>query len=74
MCNCIEETTKLIIERTGDPNAYIHCSYSFSNLEAKPSGLTACYREKKWDGTFKERESKIGIVPTYCPFCGKKYE
>ena len=74
MCNCIETMEKLISEKTGDPDAYLGVSYNPLDLSEKPTGMYAMYREKKKDGTFKERETRIGIVPTYCPFCGKKYD
>lgn len=75
LCNCIEDTEKLIIEKTGDPEAYMHVYYALGEKTTiKPAGMHLFYHEKKKDGTFKQSESKIAIVPTFCPFCGKKYE
>ncbi len=74
MCDCLEKTRLLIVEKTGDPDAYIDVTYNFNNLGQKPAGMRAHYREKKKDGSFKERETHIGISPTFCPFCGVKYD
>ena len=74
MCDCIEKAEKLIREKVGDPEACIHVTFAIQDLAQKPAGMHAVYREKKKDGQFKERESRIGIVPTYCPFCGINYD
>lgn len=75
MCNCIDNINKVIREEYGDPEASLDVGFFFGSsiLEVKPSGLGAHYRKKKKDGTFQERQSAVGITPTFCPFCGKNY-
>jgi len=75
VCDCIATTEKLIREKTGDPNAWVQTSVSILEKgQEYPSGLMAFYREKRADGRFKLKESRIGIKPTFCPFCGVKYD
>ena len=76
MCNCISEVDKTLADKYDDPDASVCVGFTFKNgsLDTRPSGLEARYHARKKDGTYSYRESKVSIVPVYCPFCGRKYE
>jgi hypothetical protein len=73
MCNCIEKVSNAIREDYEDPEAELDTIMVMQvdaiNLYPR---LAATYRPKKKDGTFA-KVKMVGIRPTYCPFCGVKY-
>ena len=75
-CNCLHEVEKMLREHLGDPEATVDVGFSLfgNNLDVKPSGLAVTYREKKKDGTFSTKKKKKGLMPAFCPWCGKKYD
>lgn len=73
MCNCYNEVEKKYKERTGDEKAKIDGALIFGSGCFYPT-LTGLYHKKKKDGTLSNRVSEEHILPTYCPFCGKRYE
>jgi hypothetical protein len=75
-CNCIKDVQDLIRERYQDPEATINVGFAFggNTLDVKPSGMGFTYRPKKKDGTYSTKQKEGGLSPSYCPFCGKKYE
>lgn len=72
MCNCLEEINEKYREQTGDNYAGVCSIFSF-DFGSLPK-LEAHHRFKKKDGTLINRNITETIIPTYCPFCGKKYD
>jgi hypothetical protein len=74
-CNCIEDFTRLIRERSEDPEASVNIAFNISRdsgkLFARPK-MSCQYRDKKKDGTFSKANDHP-ISGEYCPFCGKAY-
>lgn len=72
-CNCIEEFNKLLVERTGDPEAFVNVIWSFSAMSVTRPKMSCTYRGKKKDGTFMKAKDH-SISGEYCHFCGTRYE
>ena len=72
MCNCIEEINKRIKEQTKDDMAFIE-SVFVSTLSEVPK-ISFRYNARKKDGTKSKNKTEQIIIPTFCPFCGVKYE
>ena len=74
MCNCIEDVTKKLKEKTADSELELQgVVWNFKTLEQK----LACYfkyRKKNKTGEFYKTKTESYIVYNYCPFCGKKYD
>ena len=74
MCNCIEDVTKKLKEKTADDELELQgVVWNFKTLEQK----LACYfkyRKKNKTGEFYKTKTESYIVYNYCPFCGKKYD
>ena len=71
MCNCLEEINEKYKEHTGDEYAGVYSIYTLTYVTPR---IEAHHRFKKKDGTLIDRTVIEAIVPTYCPFCGKKYK
>ena len=72
MCNCYDEVVKKYREETGDPHAGVYGCYSFSLGEVPE--IKAHHRFRRKDGVLTDRTVTECILPTFCPFCGRKYE
>ena len=72
MCKCLNEIEKTICEKSEDPNAYIVSLLDFKTGVSKPS-MQYRFRKKKKNGEYG-RENTVLLVPTFCPFCGIKYD
>ncbi|MBO7583069.1 MAG: hypothetical protein J6T20_04705 [Treponema sp.] len=70
MCNCLSEVIKVYRKNTRDENADILSCFLFDKGEVPI--IIATHRYQKKDGTFANKIVKETIIPTYCPFCGKK--
>lgn len=74
MCNCIEDVTKKLKEKTADDELELQgVVWNFKTLEQK----LVCYfkyRKKNKTGVFYKNKTESYIVYNYCPFCGKKYD
>ena len=74
MCNCIEDVTKKLKEKTADDELELQgVVWNFKTLEQK----LVCYfkyRKKNKTGGFYKNKTESYIVYNYCPFCGKKYD
>lgn len=66
MCNCIEITNKALVEK--DLNTQL--SIAFSLKPEVPHKVIIA--TEKIDQ--KNRKKPITLIPSFCPFCGKKYE
>lgn len=79
MCDCISEMNKKLQDYTGDPEASIVSELSFVKKDDKMTAIVyPCvygkFREKKKDGTLENRATKIPVIISHCPFCGKAYK
>lgn len=69
-CDCLDKFDKAIKKEFPDPQA---CVEWVSDLSGNSwPRLVATYR-KPTKGGFTKKVFEKTIVPTYCPFCGKKY-
>lgn len=72
-CNCIDEVQKKLIDQTKDPETKLH-----TGLVIMDNGLESVlqipfsYRKQTPKGEFYKRKTESYVIPTYCPFCGKK--
>jgi len=71
-CDCISELNKQLRKATGDPDAALEATVSLRG-DCYP-WMSAVYRERRKDGTYKRGAKHRTIIPNYCPFCGRKYE
>jgi hypothetical protein len=78
-CGCYERVKQKLREKTGDENTDLN--YGFVELGKEIEGkqllelapiITASYRDKKKDGTFKKKMTNLNIIASFCPFCGTK--
>jgi hypothetical protein len=72
MCDCLAKCTVALREKYDDPAAMIDCFTGHNTM--LPYGLCGFYRKKNKDGSYKKNKIRVTIQPTYCPFCGAKYE
>lgn len=75
MCNCVEETTELIIKRVENQKdvAAVHFAL-LTSVNAKAGvNVLICYDQKLLNGKTKKKEVTQTIVAAFCPFCGTKY-
>lgn len=79
-CNCIEELNKSLNERLKDekciekPKLKSGYTINFKNgSSTQYPVIEYIYRKRKKDGRLYEKDFFGNIIPTYCPFCGKKY-
>lgn len=73
MCNCIREINKKIKEQTKDDMAFIESVFFINTLSEVPK-ISFRYNARKKDGTKRKNKTEQNIIPTFCPFCGVKYE
>lgn len=73
MCECINEVDKVIKEKYKDPLASLDTIWNLADGSFYPR-LSATYRKQKKNGDFNIGNTSLTISPTYCPFCGVKYE
>lgn len=73
-CTCVHKFEVGLRELTKDPEAYLETATSL------PPGRSRTYpyihgmvRKQSRDGTWGKAKPRV-VVPTYCPFCGKRYE
>ena len=73
-CDCLVKVNKLLQEQYDDSEARVVLNLCVldGKLDVYP-GISAECRQKKKDGTFGKKKT-ISIRPSFCPFCGKKYE
>jgi hypothetical protein len=83
-CDCQEQMEAILRENTGDPEAKLCSGLVMVKKEIGGKTLiqpvytllmTAFYRDKKRDGTLKEKNHPAphhNIIISYCPFCGEK--
>jgi len=76
MCDCVSVVNEALKKDYEDDQAEINVGFSFSNnsLVVKPCGLAMQYHKKKKDGTYSDKKTTVSITPTFCPFCGTKYD
>jgi len=72
VCECIKITEKALCERYKDPHAAMQTAVTLSDIEYP--AMHATIRPLKTNGTPGVRQTQILVIPTYCPFCGKKYK
>lgn len=70
-CGCFVRIDSELKEKTGDPEASLNWVARMSG-ECYPR-LSYTYRKKKKSGEFHGKETEGTILPTFCPFCGVKY-
>ena len=73
MCHCIREINKKIKEQTKDDMAFIESVFLINTLSEVPK-ISFRYNERKKDGTKSKKKTEQNLIPTFCPFCGVKYE
>lgn len=81
-CDCIEQFQTKLREHTGDTKAGLSSGFVMVNREIDGKTqlgmefvlmMTAFYRDKKKDGSLKEKSTPhYNIIVKFCPFCGKK--
>ena len=74
-CDCITKVNEKLRENFDDEKAEVSVALCLDNnvLDAYPA-LTATYHKKKKDGTYADKKTEVSLRPSYCPFCGIKYE
>ncbi len=71
-CDCIKEIEKCLEKETGDPNVMLDVTF---NIKGKMyPAIHYFLRKKRKDGSLGLQQIREIIVPTFCPFCGEKYE
>ena len=63
-CNCIEQITKMLVEKHGEVDPTINQDIV---------GRVVIYYTVAPKGRSKTRKEKY-IIPGFCPFCGNSYE
>ena len=71
-CECLTKVLEQVKEKTGDPEGTISMVF-FMSGEARPR-IPYTYRKKKKSGEFHSKETEASMIPSYCPWCGVKYE
>ena len=74
MCECVKKFNLALREKTGDDDAHIAGLINASAGGKLYPELRYVYRKKKMDGTLAVKKSEGILVPTFCPFCGVRYE
>jgi len=64
-CNCIEVMDEKLSER----NSKLEVGFTFGTAE-RPGYVFPAFTTSKID---KRNRDKVGVIPTFCPFCGTKY-
>lgn len=62
MCNCIDKVNKLLAKK----NTKLDFIFTLGKISKYPKISTI-----KVDGKIKS--GPVTMIPSYCPFCGKKY-
>ena len=70
-CNCITQLEQQLKSYLG-VDVMLACSFSMLG-ECYPY-MYATYHKAKKDGSEQSRESLQTVIPSHCPFCGRKYE
>ena len=73
MCNCIREINKKIKEQTKDDMAFIESVFLINTLSEVPK-ISFKYNARKKDGAKSKKKTEQNLIPTFCSFCGVKYE
>lgn len=74
MCDCIDKVQQKLAEHFPEAKIDVGFQLGENSLSVKPSGLGFEFQEFKKDGTPKPKKTHRSLVPTFCPFCGVKYE
>ena len=75
MCDCLSKVNEAIREDYEDSEAELQTTLimKVGSIVVYPL-LAASYHKKKKDGSFSKVKSVVGVRPTFCPFCGIRYE
>jgi len=76
MCNCIEKIKKLFLEKMKQEAGFTEVTEApfFVNYSIYPSVKPYFPVVGKYMQGKKSRRYKVNLYPTFCQFCGKKYE
>lgn len=75
MCDCIDKVEAELQKKTGDPMAEIISAYVFGvEKTSVVPHMEYQYRRKNKNGEFDERKKTGTMLPTFCPFCGVRYD
>lgn len=67
-CNCLEDINRALAKEGFNTRV---CSHFMLDFKTGKAHTVARLETEKADS--KKREARKNIIPTYCPFCGKKY-
>lgn len=74
MCKCLETVIQRVKEQTGDDEATVDWTMVFGEPMRYYPRMTYTYRKKSKVGVFQQKVHEGTLIPTYCPWCGKKYD
>ena len=70
-CNCIKDIEEKLKAQYGE-TACVNKGYMCDGtIRAAVEGL---YHKTKRNGDHEQKWTEVGLLATYCPFCGKPYE
>jgi len=75
-CNCIKDVDQKIKKQTNDPDACVDWAIVglFAGHPQYLPKINYTYRKSDKKGTLTKKTFEGTIIPTFCPFCGVKYE
>ena len=77
-CDCINDIQNKLRESLGDPEASIDVGFLLNRrtnqMMLVPAGLVLKTRRTKKDGTLMSGKTTVPLTPSFCPFCGTRYE
>jgi hypothetical protein len=68
MCDCITLTEEALVREDSNTKLGVSILISRSTGQSRTVVEIATYKRDP-----KKREKPLGMIPTYCPFCGEKY-
>jgi len=73
-CECFEQLSKELRKKYEDDKGYIDWILTIGKESDVLPRMRFVYHKLRKDKSRQKKESEITLAPSYCPFCGRKYE
>lgn len=74
MCGCLDKVEEEVKKQTKDENACVDFALVFGTEARMYPRISYSYQKRNKVGVMAKKKYEGTLLPTYCPWCGKKYD